>query len=205
MPRTTKKMTHTRKFLSNNLSNRVSKLEKISKQAEFKFIDLSESSAVGTTAGLRLLNGVGGGVLDTSRQGNIIFVKSVQLAYTWVINTLATATQLRMIIVQDRQPNEVVFPIAQLLVLTNMTSFRNLDYRSRFIIHYDQVHSMSADGARTGSAKFYKRMNMKTTFDEAGNLIADITSNALFLVLISTEAVNFPNVEFNRRVRFTDS
>ncbi len=190
------------------VENRLAKLEKISKQIEFKTNDQTASGTVTLVAGFVLLNGVSAGDLFNTRDGRIIMVKSIELSYTYMMDPTLTQllhTQIRVMIIQDRQPNQVLLLIADLLDLTTMTSLRNLDNRSRFIVHYNKVHSMSSTGEQAGSGYWYKRFNVKTTYDNTGDLIADITTNAFFLVLFSTDTTTAPLIEHTTRMRYTDA
>ncbi len=199
-------MKHKRKrnFKGPSLANRVSKLEKSAKEVEYKLGDLTTLAAVTSTATFTLLNGIGTGDFINQREGRVVHLKSIQLAYVWSQHASATQTSLRVIIVQDRQPNELIFPILDYLVTANVTSFRQLDNRSRFITHYNAVHTMSDTGEKNGYASMYKRFNIKTQYDNTGALVVDITTNALYMIMISSEPTNAPSILQNTRLRYTD-
>ncbi len=191
-----------RKFTS--LSNRVSKLEQKEKRVEWKRIDGTTLAAVTSTTTFILQNGIGTGDFINQREGRIVYLKSIQIAYVWSQHASATQTSLRVMIVQDRQPNELIFPILDYLVTENVTSFRNLDNRSRFITHYSAVHTMSNTGEKNGYASFYKKLNIKTVYDNTGALVVDITTNSFYLLFLSSEPTNAPSILHNARLRYAE-
>ncbi len=173
---------------------------------EFKTIDTVNTGTVSTTAGFVLLNGTAPGDDFDTRDGRQIRVKSVQVTITWIQHATAVVTFLRVIIFIDKQPNEVTPVVTQLLDTSSIVSFRNLDQRKRFIILKDKVLTMSDVGTKQGIMKWYKQLDAKTMYDAGtAGTIADITTNALFLMLVSSEASNQPTVTRVTRVRFIDN
>ncbi len=173
---------------------------------EFKSIDLAASGTVSTTAGIVLLNGTAPGDDFDTRDGRQARMKSIQITLTYFINSSATLTFIRIIVFIDKQPNEVTPTAVQLLDVGDIVSLRNLDFRKRFVILKDDIVTMSDAGEKLGSWKFYKKIDTKTQYDAGtAGTIADITTNALFLLLVSSEATNTPNVTRVSRVRFIDN
>ncbi len=174
---------------------------------EFKSIDIAASGTVSTTAGFVLLNGTAPGDDFDTRDGRVIRMKSIQITLTYFINSNATLTFIRILVFIDKQPNEATPTITQLLDTSSIVSFRNLDFRKRFIILKDDIVAMTIQGAnRLGSWKYYKQIDAKTQYDaDTTGTIADITTNAIFLMLVSSEGTNLPNVTRVSRVRFIDN
>ncbi len=173
---------------------------------EFKKIDVTAAATVSTTASIILINpSVVGDDFD-SRDGRVIRLKSVQLTLTAAIGVTTTFSFVRVMIVIDKQPNEILLVLTDLLDFANITSHRNLDGRKRFVILKDEILELSQVGKRTAIIKWYKDLDMKTIYDDsnAGD-ITDITSNALYLILSSDEATLVPFVTRTTRVRFIDN
>ncbi len=173
---------------------------------EFKSIDLATTGVITTTASITLLNGLVKGDDFDNRDGRVVRLKSIQYHIEAVMNTTPINDSLRIMIVIDKQPNEINMVIADLIDATNMTSFRNLDQRKRFVILKDTVLDMSIGRGTIARDSWYKKFDMKTTYDDSdAGTIVDITTNALYLVLFSTEASNGPSVARTTRIRYIDN
>ncbi len=187
------------------LSNRVTKLEKEVKNVEFKTNGQTTTGTVSATPGFVLLNGIIRGDTSLQRDGNVIQVKSIQLSLDYSMDLSSGFTQLRVIIVQDKQPNQLTPAFTDIFDVATMTAFRNLDNRSRFITHKNIVVSMSSAGNKGGHFDWYKRLNVKTQYDVGNSgAVADITTNAFFLILFSTDSLDPPTITHTTRLRFTD-
>ena len=173
---------------------------------EFKKINVTAAATVSTTASIIVINpSVMGDDFD-SRDGRVIRLKSVQLTLTAAIGATTTFSFVRVMVVIDKQPNEISMVITNLLDFANITSHRNLDGRKRFVILKDKILELSQVGKRTGIIKWYKELDMKTIYDDSNTgTIVDITTNTLYLVLISDEASLVPFVTRTTRVRFIDN
>ncbi len=174
---------------------------------EFKTVDVSSATAISSTGSVLLLNATIAGDGFNNRDGRMIRCKSIQYALN-VIMEPATAvnTSTRVIVVIDTQPNGVLMTIAELLNGSNTIDFRNLDNRKRFVILTDRVVTQSATANTLNQLTWYKQIDMKTIYDDSNaGTIADIESNALLMILISSEATNTPTVQVETRMRFIDN
>ncbi len=187
------------------LTNRVAKLEKEAKNVEFKTSGQTTTGVVTATPGFVLLNGLVRGDTSLQRDGDVIYVKSIQVSIDYVIDVTDGFTQLRVIIVQDKQANQVTPAFTDIFNVASMTSFRNLDNRSRFITHKNIIFSMSSAGEKGGHWDWYKRLNVKAQYDVSNaGTVADITTNAFYLILFSTTSIDPPTITHTTRLRFTD-
>ncbi len=194
-----------------NMANKVWKDVKYLKSlinTEFKTNDISQGGVnIPSTGTVNTMNGLAQGDDIDDRSGRVVRWKSVQVS--GVINLAAsTATQstVRMLLVIDKQPTGVLPTVVQILDLANMTAFRNLDNRKRFVILKDFRVTVNTDHPEK-VFKFYKKLDMKTIYDasNAGD-ITDISSNSLHFVFLGDEATNvptFPSLTF--RSRFIDN
>lgn len=131
------------------------------------------------------------------------------------------AQQARLIIVVDRQPNATVFGITDLLVSARAESQLNLNNRDRFKVLVDKTYqipnSVKATPATPTSfignfggmfkVKVFKKLNLPVQFNSTnGGTIADITSNAIYMVWIGINASGATDVNatVSTRIRFDD-
>ncbi len=173
---------------------------------EFKTLDTAVSAAVTTTPSIALINAPPVGDDFDERDGRQVRFKSCQLSVTMYQHASATQTAIRIMIVIDKQPNETLIEIGDLINATTTVSFRNLDQRKRFVILHNSVHVLSITGEQVVHMDWYKQMDMITLYDDTTtNSIASISTNALYLVIFSTEATNGPTIWRTTRVRFIDN
>ncbi len=174
---------------------------------EFKTVDNSSSTTVIDTGLVILLNATVVGDDFDNRDGRQIRFKSVQYAINVIQHPTAVSTITRIMIVLDKQPNGVLMVIADLLTSGgNTLDFRNLNNRKRFVIVSDVIVTQSDTANTTDYRSLYKQMDFKTVYDDSNaGSIADIETNALFMILLSSEAANGPTVQVETRCRFIDN
>ncbi len=133
------------------------------------------------------------------------------MTFNYIISQHATAvnTQMRCMIVHDKQTNEAIYTAADLLqdvtVSDSIVAPRNLDFGRRFQVLYDKVHVFSDSGSTNTVKKVYKKLNIKLRFDGSTPSIADLTQSSLSLFLISNEPSNTPLITFFVRLRYVDN
>lgn len=201
------------------------RIKKINKKAELKHVDTFDNlTAIPTTGLIIPLNLSTQGNTDITRLGDDIQATSIQ----WRLQIIADAdlledSMVRMLIVWDRQPNGAAFTIAQLLdntVITgNLQAPYNHSFQERFKILHDQTirnnPSVLLDfDVATGSSttnqptrKFVRgKRQLSRTVKYNGNAgtIADIITNSLSAVFISSAAAQPPTLLSGFRFYFKD-
>ncbi len=178
---------------------------------EYKHHNISTNSTAITDAGLITpLTNLAEGDTSTTRDGGSVKWTSFQLAYDWTINASATVTRVRLMIVQDKQTNQAVFTIPDLLfdgtIVDNIYSPYNINNASRFNILYDKVHVLTINGSnRSVYRKIHRKLRLKTRYDAAVGDITDLTQDSLALVMIADQTTNDPILRFGYRGRFIDN
>lgn len=175
---------------------------------EFKSADPYNGTIInpGVSPVITLLNGLTQGDDISNREGRQIRLKSVDISQAYSMNGAAFGTIIRMMLVLDKQPNGAVFNSADLLQNTDTVAFRQLDNRRRFLILEDRKYTISSTGPIIGYDRVYKEIDIKTTYDDSNaGTIADIETNALYLLFISNEATNVPQVRVSARIRWLDN
>lgn len=175
---------------------------------EFDYVDSSSSTTVASAGTLRLLNGMAQGDTASSREGNSIRMKSYYMKYQIANNATAVNTNTRVILVLDKQSNGAQPLVTDILATNTVVSPRNLDNRKRFKILYDKCHSLGTAGPANINTEFYfKNQQTHVAYYNGSNLgtIADIATNALYLLTISDQATNLPAINYYFRLRFIDN
>jgi len=201
--------------------------------AEIKAIDIEEQTYIfrdpNTATNIILLNGVQTGSGFFNRVGSRIEMKSLQINGFLGPNTAATSTtpsNLRMLIVYDRQPVGALPTVSDVLqdrnqvgtAITGGLSHINLDNRDRFTILRDMrwiVPTVTA-GVVTGISigvgdpwtvnTFIKLKGLGTHFKSTSNpaTIADISTGALYALFVTETNDSDWVVEADFRLRYDD-
>lgn len=200
---------------------------------ERKWLDVHAQTQTFSTAGnFVTVNGMTKGTDIYQRIGRRVKMTSFHIR-GWVLQNqngaAASADQLRMLVVYDREPNGSVPGIAEILqdtnnagsTFTDSTSHMNLVNSDRFAILKDftwavvqanasanQPAQALGDYSTNITIKYNKKLNLDVKYN-SGNAgtIADITTGALYVVTIGTQVAANEQYElfWSSRIRFTDS
>ncbi len=202
-----------------NTKKKVNKLAKnvriLMKSVEHKQLDVTNTAlvivdGVGTLVGL---NNIVIGDTNITRDGNQIMAASIYIKLIFHIHPSASSSQIRCLLVKDKQVNNSNFTTPTLLEnSTNILSIispRNLDNMRRFTVLYDKIIILNQNITSVSSTarhiKIWKKLNMIIRYDGNAGNINDVTENGLSLLFIGNEATNTPTVDLFSRVLFTDN
>ncbi len=177
--------------------------------AEYKFIDGSGVEVqINTQPLINQLTNLVQGDTDQTRTGSQINISSILIRGFAEINSAATASYVRVQIVQDKQTNGSIYSGADLLADAtageSVISPLNLDNKYRFKILWDHCYQMPFGNASLYINKYIK-CNIPIRFDGITGTISDLTSNSLSLVFTSNEVTDVPLMTFYTRLRFLDN
>lgn len=231
--------THTRRLPKkqfrkpHNQMKRIMNLEKnvkkIERETEVKFA-LTGNMVFGTDDPINqggvayLLNGLGLGTLPVQRIGARVFFTSVNIRGHLHPAFTGTPTEVRMILVWDKQANHGNIPLFASLdadgllddsILPNAPVHApfNQTALTRFRVLLDKVWILTNEGntdATTTNAiafNIHKKLGRITqyAYDSDTGGVGDITTNALWLFFVGNLNSNLPRVLFNSKIMFKDS
>jgi hypothetical protein len=187
-------------------------------KCELKYVDAPYAIDIMSNAGsatapysastFRLLNGIAQGNDNTQRIGRSITIKSIQLScHTYKTGTPTVAQILRIIIFIDKQANGAnPTNISSLMTPDNFLGNKNLVNDQRFQIIHDKELWCDINSYDQVFHNWYKKMNLKTTYQSTGNGIADISTNAISVVVLgsSQDVTNRYDMNLRTRIRYTD-
>jgi len=196
---------------------------KMTSSSELKVADIASAAYVADTTGSVTLLAVPILGSDmTNRIGRKIRLKSVYLRGTLQRESYAVgdhpATNCRLILVHDKQPNGAAPAITDILTASTSVAHLNLNNRDRFAILKDKIWSLdpfylnqtannqySGMGRTVAPIKIFKKLDLEVIFNATnGGTIADINSGALLLVTIGSTA-DGGSFTLSTRVRYVDS
>lgn len=171
-------------------------------------------SPVPVAGSLTLLNGCAQGTDYTQRIGRKTVNRSVYLRAT-IFPTEGTAPLgdiVRILVILDKEPNGAAPVVADVLTSAAPEAPMNLNNRDRFVTISDQIveceaGNWSAGNLTTGAPKthyvsFFKPIKCETIWGGTGATIASIQSNAIYMLLVSSNGVY--QMQYSTRVRFED-
>lgn len=180
---------------------------------ELKYLDTNFASyGGGTTGSVTLINGVASGSTQITREGRQCYWKTVQVNGFLDPHANQLEERCDVYVIYDKQPGAAVPALTDLFVQAIGGSPLNLNYRDRFsvIVHKSFVLGL-IDGTNyystipnTQKISIYKRVNLKTTFKGDSNAIGDISTGALYLVVVGSQATYYASPYVNVRLRFAE-
>ncbi len=178
---------------------------------EIKNHDVQQTAiAIINSGSIIQLSNIASGDTTNTRDGAQVKMVGYDLNFQINQNVSATAmTFVRVMLVQDKQTNQAIYAIGDLLEDTSdddiITSPRNLDNKNRFTVLYDRIFVLSKNGTNGAVVRKYVKKDVLLRYDDSTPSIADLTQNSLSLVQISSEVTNVPSITFFGRLRFIDN
>jgi hypothetical protein len=149
------------------------------------------------------------GVGQNQRIGNQIKIITVKVRYYIAINQDAQNTSVRLMLVADTQTNGVSFQPADLLANSaaqyNLVSPINVSEVYRFRILQDRLLHMSIDGQQVRSGTLYFSTPMLVRYNGGTAGVGAVTTNNIYLAIVSDEGVNAPVLTTYTRVVYVDN
>lgn len=177
---------------------------------EKKYIDTGLDGTMDSSGRVVLCNALNLGNSSTTRIGQRIAVKSIQLR-TWIVNGNAATNNARLSLVVDRQCNGAAATITNVFSAISNTSLRNLGYRNRFKVLVDEDWVFSGVNLDKDSnvlydkyIKFKKPLMVDYTTTDAGDITDIVTNSILVFCYGSTANPNGPAIYGYCRVRYVD-
>lgn len=159
-----------------------------------------------TTAAFLLLNGCQVGDTVATRTGQSIKMDRTDVRF--FINADGTSIQniIRVMIVLDKDAKGTIFAAGDILTATVPTANLTVGSQMRFVILYDEIFALSANGNGCTSVctKLGTNQHVMYNTGNAGT-IADINNNSLYLMHFSNQLANPPIISFESRCWFIDN
>ena len=173
---------------------------------EYKYADTEvNADAVDNAGTIRYLNLVAVGDTSETRDGAQYRNKSLEFRMRTHMSQSATASYIRVILGIDRVANNSGLSVAEVLQEVDPLSARNLDSRHRVVILKDWLFKLDITSNQSHVEEYYTKLDLKTVMSGSGGATGDLESGGIFVLYISNEATNDPDMWFHSRVRFIDN
>lgn len=187
------------------------RLYRLSRQMNVEYkrhYDQYTANTIGTSATIQNVNIIDQGTVVTQRIGNQVKIISHYINSLFTINASATNTQIRFMVVLDKQVNGATFAIGDLLRDTSATdilvSSMDIDNGKRFKILYNKLFLLSPEFP-SKQIKYFKKHSLKIKYDGNTSSVADQTTNGLYIVFFSNESTNQPAITLSSCIRYVDN
>ena len=137
------------------------------------------------------------------RTGNSLLTKGLVCRFNGVANGSATATLLRMLIIQDNQQIADTDPTIATLLESDVMSGLAIGALGRYKVLMDKTVCLDNVSKKQFTTTKFIRLNHHIRFN--GSASTDIQKGGLYLVLLSDEAANTPTCVYNTRLSFYDN
>lgn len=161
-----------------------------------------------TTALVQCLNLMAQGDDYNLREGRSILAKSIEYKLLITANVASTANQyIRIVVFQDTTLDGTNTPTAGELI-SNVSSLRNPDpvYMKRFIILSDkQIYLSPNSGSGNLVCEYYKKLSHHIKFAGTGAVVGNMGEGSIWMILVSDQTTNVPNILGETRLRYYDN
>lgn len=177
--------------------------------AEKKYYDIAQTSVTPSAPNLSptyvsMVAAIAAGDGPTNRDGSQIRVKSFNVQMQYIINSSATTTTIRWLIVKDRRVQIGSTPAWTDIYDSNdiTNTFINIeDQWKRFQIIRSGLVTLNINQNPSASTDVFIPCSLPVRYDTSNAVI----DNNVWLILASNESTNTPTINYRYRVRFYDN
>lgn len=178
---------------------------------EYKHYDTTSSAARTTTPQFNSLSSIPQGDTTSSRNGDNVRIKSIQLRGNCNFNSVGSDIQrCRIILFRDKlnsnpgtnDPDQTTYKVLDGTTTVDVNSLRYKDLQSRFTILYDKVINLS-EKTPCVTWTYYKRCSYKVKYEDSTTQVA--MNNNIYIMLFSSSATNAPSIAYDSRVQYIDN
>jgi len=180
-------------------------------------VDGSAGISVTTTPTVINLSNVAQGADYYQRDGDSILGQAIEFRGVVAGSNASTGSRIRIIILADRNmagTDPVLGDVLQGGTEPTLQPMNVFAY-SRFEILYDEIVQLASKSTNVGGAAYIadrqllpvltRKWNKHVRFQGTTGADANLSRNALFLMVVSDEAVNAVNLKYTFRLHFTDN
>lgn len=170
---------------------------------EHQKVDQQVNTTISNTPNITHITAIAVGDAEGSRTGNSVLLKYLYLKHYYTINTSANFTRLRVVVVRDKQQIADTAPAyTDVYETTSTISLLNKNTVGRFDILYDRLVNMDAQRPSASWDK-YIRLNSHVRYNGTAN--TDQQKGAIYLMVVSDQAVNTPTAVIQTRLMYIDN
>ncbi len=172
-------------------------------------IILTDATIIDGIGAIQQLSNIAQGDTTLTRDGAQCKLVSIYIKGFLEMSASATSTTVRLMLIWDKQTNQAIYATTDLLLNAtekdSVVSPLNLNNKYRFVVLWDRLFSMSITGTQTIHFTYFKKLNIVLRYDASTTAIADLTTNSISMLRVSSEVTNVPLMTISQRLRFIDN
>jgi len=174
---------------------------------ELKYIDtVVQITGVSNSGNVDLLSGISTGTDLSNRIGRTIKPMYIHLNGSVYLNTNSAQAQVRTIIVVDSETDGVApVPLDILQVANPLSQYNITTNKGRFQVICDRLTVVDNTQKRIAPVYCTAKLYKKIQYEGTGATISSASKNHLFMLNITDQTANPPDVVMNVRIRFVDN
>lgn len=174
---------------------------KLRPRPENKYFDIQRSDTIVSSGVVRALFTPfpGSGVDDII--GYSCWLKSWLMRIVVIPNSTEQLNYLRVIMFQDKQVNGSTPAVTDVLESASYISPLNAANWQRFKVRFDKLYTVDSDGNGSQVDKIFRKFRILYRGDSSQGITV---TNGLYLLLISNQVTNGPQVDFHSRIKFNE-
>lgn len=173
---------------------------------EKKVIDVAETQTTpGTSGTVVLLSGIAQGDDITNRNGRSIRCTSLLFRAAININASAVNTWVRYILFTDKATAGSAPAVTDVLKEAKITAPLNASNAPRFHIFRDRVYALDGVGLKNVHMEEFIKYREHIKYIGTDATITSAGVGTIYVLMLSSEAINTPMVSWSSRIRFLDN
>jgi len=172
--------------------------------SELKLTEIiAQNNFVTTTGSTTLVSGIGQGDLSTQRNGNSVLAKMLYIKYYVTMHASTQGSLVKAYLIKDNQQIADTNPsFTDVFTSSDVQSFPKWDSRKRFQIK--DVHSFREDeNVIVQMREFSVPIESHLIFN--GTASTDTQKGHYYILLVSNQTANVPQVSISTRLTFYDN
>jgi hypothetical protein len=140
----------------------------------------------------------------TDRTGRKVLMKSFYLRYTVIPTSNANSTQVRILVVYDKQTNGTLATITDVLTVNDFNALNNLNNSQRFVTIADHMSEMMPFANASTSGIIFKKLNLEALYSASTGAITDIATGSILVFVAAAGILTTSPISWKARIRFAD-
>lgn len=138
------------------------------------------------------------------RTGRKVLMKSFYLRYSFASSAAANATQVRILVVYDKQTNGTLPAITDVVTVNDALALNNLNNSQRFVTICDHISPMTPFVTANSNGVIFKKLNLEAMYSASTGAITDIATGSIVVFIAPLGLVNTSTISYKARIRFAD-
>jgi len=172
--------------------------------SEMLHTNIAASTTISSTGGVIHLTGLAQGDTSSGRTGNSVLFRNLLQRIRITLNSSASTTYVRYMLVQDNQQIGDTTPtIADVLESVDVLSPLATASQGRFKVLQSKVIALDNVKSKTYLTTKYKDMRHHVRYNGSAN--TDIQKGGIYFMFVSDQSITTPTLDYNFKLGYHDN